>query len=402
MAEKICPYQSCTGCGACASVCPKHCVAMNEDAEGFLRPSVDESFCISCGACAKVCPVNGMPQKHVIRYVTAANRDDRVLRSSSSGGVFTALADAVFAEGGVAAGAAQDDAARVVFHTIARNREELAALTRSKYYQSETRGIYRDVRKMLMAGRTVLFTGTACQVDALYRYLGEMRHSGRLYTADVLCHGVTSRFAVDAYLCDQEKRYRKKIRRFRFRVKSGDGPDALWKQGGGTRMRIAFEDGTAVLQDQALDSFFCAFNSNLILRESCYTCRYAGAGRVADLTLADYWGADPAKLTQRQADLGLSVVSVNTKRGEELLRKAAGSLDQNPVSAEDARRNNLAFVRPQSRPKDRSGIFGKIRRYGFDRTVHASLGGYYFRQTVKKCLKAARANFRSLKRKGRR
>lgn len=384
----ICPHEHCTGCGACAAVCPKRCIAMNGDEEGFLRPVIDDSVCIHCGACTRVCPVNGEPEKHVIRYITAENTDSRTLQMSSSGGVFAALADAVFAEGGIVCGAAQDDAARAVYHRTAKNRQELTGLMRSKYYQSDTRGIYRDVRKLLMAGKLVLFTGTACQIDGLRNYLGEMRKSSLLYTADVLCHGVTSSLAVGAYLQDQEKRYGKKIRHFRFRVKKGDGPGALWKQGGSTRMRLSFGDGTAVLQDQALDTFFCAFNSNLILRESCYSCRYAGAGRVSDLTLGDYWGADPAGLTKRQAELGLSIVSVNTKKGEELLRKAAGNLEVNPVDASAARRENLAFVRPQNRPEKRDGIFEKIRRNGFDRTVHSALRGYYFRQSVKKILKA--------------
>lgn len=383
----ICPYDQCTGCGACAAVCPKHCITMSKDGEGFLRPAVDESECVSCGACTRVCPANGKPEKHVIRYVTAENTDSRVLRRSSSGGVFAALAGVVLKEDGVVCGAAQDDEKCVVYHKIVREGENLPELMRSKYYQSDTRGIYRYVRKLLMAGRTVLFTGTACQIDALCHYLGELHRSRFLYTADVLCHGVTSSLAVGAYLKDQEKRYGKTIRHFRFRVKKGDGPGAQWKQGGGTRMRLSFEDGTALLQDQALDSFFCAFNSNLILRESCYSCPYAGSGRVADLTLGDYWGADPAELTKRQAELGLSIVSVNTKRGEELLRKAAGSLEIHPVDAADARRANLAFTRPQNRPNERGGIFEKIKTRGFDRTVRSALRGYYFRQTVKKILR---------------
>ena len=387
MTARICPFVNCTGCGACSAVCPKHCIVMKEDPEGFPRPLVDEAACVNCDACIRVCPANAKPEKHVLRYVTAAHRDSRVLRESSSGGVFTALADAVFAEGGVVFGAAQDDAGRIVYHRPARSREQLAELRRSKYYQSEMRGVYRDVRKTLMAGKMVLFTGTACQIDALSRYLGEMRHSSRLCTADVLCRGVASRLAVELYLVDQEKRYRKKIRRFRFRVKSGDGPDARWSQRGGTRMRLSFEDGTAVLQDQALDTFFCAFNASLILRESCYHCRYAGVGRVSDLTLADYWGADPLKLTKREAELGLSVVSVNTKKGEQLLRKTAGDLEMKPAAAEDARGANPAFVRPQSRPVGRNGIYEKIKRGGFDRTVHGELCAYYLCQRVKRILK---------------
>ena len=225
----ICTKEQCTGCGACVQICPKQCITMRPDSEGFRYPFVDEQQCVNCKKCVDVCPVSHAPTIHAATFYMAWHKDKDVLLHSSSGGVFTALATIVLRRGGVVFGAALDEATREVYHTMAENEEELDKLRMSKYYQSDTRDVYQIVRTKLQEGRQVLFSGTACQVAALYCFLGDKVEWPNLLTVDVLCHGVSSKKVVDAYISSKEKRYKKRIRSIRFRVK---GSDVEWQSGG--------------------------------------------------------------------------------------------------------------------------------------------------------------------------
>lgn len=187
---KIQNKQDCCGCAACVQRCPKRCISMKEDNEGFLYPVVDESVCIDCGLCEKVCPIINRPEKLPVKEVLAVkNRNEAERMASSSGGVFIALAKKTIEKGGVVFGAVFDENWEVM-HTYAETLDEVKPMMGSKYLQSRIGNSFRDAEKFLKEGREVLFTGTPCQVTALHNYL--RKDYLNLLSVDFLCHGVPS------------------------------------------------------------------------------------------------------------------------------------------------------------------------------------------------------------------
>ena len=184
--------QDCCGCSACVQRCPRHCISMKEDAEGFLYPDVDMTQCIDCGICEKVCPWLNLHEKSKIQDVLGAkNIDGKERMESSSGGVFIALAKKVIENGGVVFGAVFNKCWEVV-HTYAENLKDVKSMMGSKYMQSRMENSYREAEDFLKRGRTVLFTGCPCQITGLHNYLGKEYHN--LISVDFLCHGVPSQY----------------------------------------------------------------------------------------------------------------------------------------------------------------------------------------------------------------
>lgn len=188
-APQLAPRERCTGCAACCNGCPKGAIRMVPDREGFLYPQVTDG-CVQCGHCTHICPVlkQREPRTEPAAFIVW-NGDEAVRRDSTAGGAFSALAEYVLEGGGVVFGAALDSGLRVS-HIAVKNRHDLPQLRGSKPVQSDVGESYQQVRLYLDQGRQVLFSGTPCQVDGLYRYLGE--HPERLITCDVACNGVGS------------------------------------------------------------------------------------------------------------------------------------------------------------------------------------------------------------------
>ena len=382
--ETICDREQCTGCGACVQICPKQCITMRMDSEGFRYPFVDEQRCVNCQKCVDVCHVLHTPTVHAATFYMAWHKDKDVLLHSSSGGVFTALATIVLRQGGVVFGATMDEDTREVYHAMVENEKELDKLRMSKYYQSDTRDVYQIVRAKLQEGHQVLFSGTACQVAALYRFLGDKVEWPKLITVDVLCHGVSSKKVVDAYISSKEKRYGKKIRSVRFRVKGNDGE---WQSGGGTRMKLEFADDSIRIENKNTDTFFSGFNRNLFLRESCYRCKYCGQERVADFTIADFWGVNAEKVSEEQLRLGVSLMLVNTQKGLELVDALRQFMVITAIDPQDAIPWNQALVSPQVRPVERDRFFPMLEKMEYDRVIRRLLWKFYAMADLKSCLK---------------
>lgn len=224
---EICPKDECTGCEACATACPTQCISMMAECDGFYYPEIDPSKCIECHKCVKTCPNNYELKKGVSDFYMGWHRDKDVLLNSSSGGAFTAISQYVLRKNGIVYGAYFDEDTQRVEHISVEKEEQLYKLRLSKYFQSRINECYKNVEIELKKNRLVLFTGTACQIAGLYKFLN--REYDNLITADVLCHGVTSKKVVDKYIDSKEKRYRKKIKRIRFRLKPSDSD---WMQGG--------------------------------------------------------------------------------------------------------------------------------------------------------------------------
>ncbi len=311
MDKTICQvsHDRCTGCGACYNICPVDAITMAPDAEGFSFPQVDASKCINCGKCLKGCPVHQPVYENKQTpecYAVMAN--NAIRKKSSSGGVFTLLADWMLDQGGVVCGAAYTEDFYQVEHILVESRDELDRLRGSKYVQSHSREIYREVKSRLEKGTPVLFTGTPCQVAALNSYL-KKPYPG-LYTLDLVCHGVPSPTVYEAFIREQEEKHGSKVVGISFRDKT----IVDWN----CATKITFADGQISAKKRNECPYLKSFLNLLTLRKSCGQCPFAKLPRQGDMTIADFWDVhrfDP-KLDDRK---GTSLVLVNNQKGEEML-----------------------------------------------------------------------------------
>ena len=303
----------CCGCSACAQICPKQCIAMMPDSEGFCYPKINETICVKCGLCEKVCPMlKSQNMQGQVHAWAAYCKEDKIRLASSSGGIFSLLAEEILEEGGVVFGAAFDGQ-MMVHHVAVESVRDLERLRGSKYLQSRIANSYADVKAYLAADRKVLFSGTACQIAGLLYFLG--RPYEKLWTVDVLCHGVPTPTLWKNYLSEQNRAFKMPVRQISFRDKSQG-----WK-----KYQVAWkvEGGKIYRQPASRNSYMRLFLSNICLRPSCYDCHFKGFPRVSDLTLGDCWGVEQHS-PEMDDDKGTSVVIVNTEKGNTLREKIAG------------------------------------------------------------------------------
>ncbi len=347
------PKAACFGCAACESICPKDCITMQPDHEGFLYPIVDEDQCIACRKCIDVCPgFNQVTMAQPLpdtRFIGGKILDESIRYQSSSGGMFSLVADHILGQNGVVYGAVIQPQDMRVVHARAVDPDGLQAMRKSKYVQSDTTKIFPRVQQDLSTGRPVLFTGTPCQVAGLYLYLGQQPDN--LFTCDIICHGVPSPGLFQNHFGDVEDRMDAPIHKIDFRTK-----EKGW--GSFLNFYLAIEtDHKKRLVYAPLDAYYALFLANLSLRPVCYTCKYATTPRTSDLTLGDFWGV------QRQApDLfdgkGTSLLLVNTTKGQRLVDATAPRTKLKMLSAVVPMPPNL--VRPTPKPKSRDRFFETI------------------------------------------
>lgn len=280
---------------------------MQEDIEGFLYPVVNQQECVNCGLCEKVCPVLNvkMIEQELTAYAAYANDDD-IRMKSSSGGLFTLFARQILSDNGIVFGAAFDRDF-MVHHIAIESEEELYKLQGSKYLQSRIENTYQEAERHLKSGRRVLFTGTACQIAGLKKFLGSEYEL--LYTVDVLCHGVPSPKVWKKYLDYQEKCHGGAVTRTFFRQKSFG-----WKT---YALKLQFSNSSTYEQIFSKDLFMQMFLANICLRPSCYACKFKTLSRPSDITIGDSWGIENY-MPDMDDDKGTSVVLVHSKKGQEL------------------------------------------------------------------------------------
>ena len=301
---------NCSGCHACANVCPQSCILMVSDDEGFWYPQVDKDKCIDCGLCEKVCPIIHKWQPDESRTTTAMvalNKNEEIRLRSSSGGIFTLLAEEIIAQGGVVFGAAFTNDFKSVHHICVSSTVDIGRLRGSKYIQSKTEDSYIQAKKFLDKGIKVLFTGTPCQIGGLYSFL--RKDYDNLYTQDIICHGVPSPFIWEKYLEERERKAASKTQQMFFRHKKYG-----WKT---YAVLFEFSNNTAYVKSFQEDSFMKAFLSNSCLRPSCHHCSFRNPIRQADITLADFWGIHEV-FPEFDDDKGTSLVLIHSDRGQSL------------------------------------------------------------------------------------
>ncbi len=307
----------CSGCSACASVCPKGCISMQPDSEGFLFPVVNQDICIKCGLCEKNCPVLHPPvfdeEKQPVAFAVQ-NKNVKIRLDSSSGGAFTAIAQYVINRGGVVFGALFNEKFEVV-HDYIESKEDLHRLRRSKYVQSRIGQSFKQAKTFLDNGRWVCFSGTPCQIAGLKKYL--RKDYANLVLIDIICHSVPSPKMWDNYKSTQERKFGSKISEVRFREKTYGFSNPT--------LTLLFENGKKYANG-TIDPYLGAFTRGMV-RKSCAECAFKTWNRVSDFTLYDCWSV--GKLLKEWDDnKGTGGILVHTAKGADILKECQINLSQ--------------------------------------------------------------------------
>lgn len=314
--------ESCTGCGACVTACPRSALSMQYDNYGHYQPIIDFKICICCNRCEKICPVNNeVIAVQPIKVIAASSTKKESLQISSSGGAFAVVADKVLSENGVVYGVAMDfadDGSVKVHHERVVEKSQISRLYGSKYTESEVANIYKYVIDDIIHGRLVFFVGTPCQVAAVQRLT---KNPDNLVTADLVCHGVAPQKMFQEYITKLSTKRRFKIDTFRFRSKI-----LGWALTGEFEATTHTGKRIREVVPCTSSSYYSLFLSGYIFRESCYKCRYATSSRIADLTFGDFWGVEKfpeivSTLTQKGAKIsdGVSCILINTSKGRSFI-----------------------------------------------------------------------------------
>lgn len=325
---------SCCGCSACVQRCPKQCITLKEDEEGFLYPHVDRNKCIECNLCKKVCPLISPSDKiSPIKVLAVKNRDEEERMASSSGGVFIALAKNIINHGGVVFGAVFDEKWEVK-HIYTETIEGIKPMMGSKYLQSRIENTFLEAELFLKQGRKVMFTGTPCQIVGLKKYL--RKEYSNLLAVDLLCHGVPSPGIWRKYLNDFKAKYRFNISDIEFRNKALNG----WKNYSFVVKGIADSNKMQYSCIHRDNSYMRGFLSNLYLRPSCYQCQFKNGVSHSDITIADYWGINIV-MPEFDDDKGIGLVLLNSQKGKSIFSEL--DVDIRYSSLSDAQKFNGGF-----------------------------------------------------------
>lgn len=348
--------EDCYGCGACYNKCPVNAISMEYDDEGFLFPKINDS-CIECGQCSAVCPAIHPIALHETPESYAVWAEDEVRLKSSSGGMFSLLADYILEQGGIICGAAYTEDFQSVYHTWAENKQELSPLRGSKYVQSDTNLTYQEAKSYLEAGKMVLYSGCPCQIAGLYNYLGKTYDN--LYTADLVCHGANSLKAYQSFI--KEFSGGKEIEKVEFRDKkfyTWSTPTVIYLKNGDVK-KAAWNEST----------WNQGFLEGVINRKNCQHCPFARAERIADITMADCWQVhryNPAYDDRK----GTSLVLINSEHGKNIFNKIRSNMKLcEPVPLDLVRQFNGQLNKPATMHPSRKFFFSHLDQFGYHKAL---------------------------------
>ena len=373
---EICPKEICTGCLACFNTCSHTAIELHKDDEGFIYPEINVDVCVDCGLCKSVCPIidgtQNIMHKPIATYA-AWNKDKKVVRNSSSGGLFTTIAEWVLSQDGVVYGAAFDENMQVE-HIRIEKRTDLVKLRGSKYVQSYIGDNYKFAKKDLKQGKWVLFSGTPCQIAGLKKLINEM-DCERLLTIDIVCHGVPSPIMFEEYKKSLERKYQSKMVYYSFRDKQWS-----WNH---FNTKALFENKKEYLGTWEEDIFMRGFLREYFLRPACHTCNFAKIDRCGDFTLADFWGYRGKSGEKIDDDRGVSMVLVNTQKASTILRSVHARLQMYPRCLEDAVSGNQALRGAFKKSPYREEFWQDYREHGYDALVEK----YCYPEKISRALK---------------
>lgn len=341
--------KDCCGCYACYNICPKECITMESDNEGFWYPKIDKDKCINCNLCEKVCPIINPVKRANSKKIAYAgiNKDDQIRVKSSSGGIFSILAEYIIKNNGIIYGASFDENFNIKHKRILCNTD-LDLLRGSKYVQSSIGDIYKQVKSDLESNRQVLFTGTPCQVEGLRSYL--RKEYVNLITMDFICHGVPSPLVWKKYLEEMKKSKQENIKNIYFRNK-----DIGWKV---FSLKIIFDE-KIYINNLSKDLFMKGFLQDVYLRPSCYSCKFKKINRVSDITVADFWGIENI-LPKMDDDKGTSLIVIHSEKGEQLFDKLSETMILNEVNLNEAIKYNPSMIKSVKYNEKRNSFFAEL------------------------------------------
>lgn len=351
----------CCGCNACGDACPKQAITFKTDNEGFWYPEVDMQKCIDCGLCEKVCPIinvkelkkNDFPES--ICYA-AEHKNLEVVFDSTSGGLFSALADIMYKSGGYVGGAVFNEDFKSVRQFISNNKKDLPRLRSSKYLQSSLEGFYSQVRDLLKAGENVLVCGSPCQMAALRAFL--RKDYDNLIIADYICRGINSPKVWGKYIDSFEERYGHKVIYAKAKSK-----EYGWRN---LTQKMILDDGKSYYETRTQSNFTKGYlQTGVYCRPSCYDCKFKGYPRISDITLADFWGIEKVN-TSMEKNLGTSLVMINSKKGERFFETVKGRINYVQVPFNSIEAGNRSLNLSVDPPKvDRKQFFEDLDKMTF-------------------------------------
>lgn len=355
--------KKCCGCNACIDICPKNAISQKIDIEGFWYPNVDTTLCINCGMCNKVCPQENIEvlKKNDFekpRCIAAINKNLKIRFDSTSGGLFSVLASKIYEQGGFVGGAIYNSDFSVR-HFISNNPEDLTKLRSSKYLQSNTLGFYKEVKAALQTGKPVLVCGTPCQMAAMRAFL--RKNYENLIIADLICRGVNSPKVYRKYLDSLEKKFNSKVVYVKAKNK-----ELGWRN---LTRKVTFENGQSYYGVHMQDDFRRGYHTNVYCRPACYECKFKGFPRMADITLADFWGIE--KIDKNlDNNMGTSLVLLNSKKGELFFEEIKDQIEYKETTFESILPGNIALRKPIDLPQiNRERFFKDLDENDFDFVV---------------------------------
>ena len=341
----------CCGCNACGDVCPKGSITFETDSEGFWYPIVNMDTCVDCHLCEKVCPIiepaNGVTRYDEPRVFAAYAKDNDIRTDSTSGGIHSMLAGAMYEKNAYIGGAVYNED-HTVSQIVDSNPERLSEIRSSKYLQSNAEGVYKEIKQLLKEGKEVFFCGCPCQVQALYKVLGNKEYDN-LTTCDFICRGVNSPKVFLKYMEMLERQFGARATKIKFKAKEWG-----WHN---FSMRVNFANGAEYCKDRYHDLFFIGYlQANLLTRPSCYDCQFKGFPQKGDVTLADFWGIEGIDKSMDQ-DRGTSLVMVNSDKGMALFEAIKDKIQWKEFTMADARRGNPAMNSSLKHPSSNRNEF---------------------------------------------
>lgn len=354
----------CCGCNACGDVCSRGAITYKNDSEGFWYPEVDINNCINCGLCEKICPIihecnSKQVNNEEPECYAAEHKSIEVVFSSTTGGMFSALADIMYNQKGYVGGAVHNDDFSVS-HFISNSRSDLQKLRRSKDLQSNAKGFYREVKRLVIAGEKVLVCGVPCQIAALTNYLG--KDYDNLITVDLICAGVNSPKVWRKYLD-----YIEEINGSKIVWTENKSKEYGWNN---LTQKFVFEDGNEYFDTRKTSLFTKGYiESHLYCRPSCYDCKFKGFPRVADITIGDFWGIGSYS-KKYNSDMGTSVVMINSDKGKKYFDKAKRRINSEQVPLDWVISGNPALKNSISVLSDkREEFFEDLNVLRFDKLI---------------------------------
>ncbi|ALB47600.1 Coenzyme F420 hydrogenase/dehydrogenase, beta subunit C-terminal domain [Clostridium beijerinckii] len=365
MIDEVISNDKCTGCKMCGDLCPKKVISFEINDEGFWYPKVNKEGCINCKLCVDKCPAlsNENLEKESPKVYSAWIKDSEIRLKSTSGGLYYALADAVLKKGGYLAGSVYESDYKSAKHVIGNSKEDLEQIMGSKYFQSDTSGIYISIKKLLEDNKLVLFCGTPCQAAALQSFL--KKNYENLIIIDFICRGINSPLAFRRHIEELEEEYNSPVEYVKLKNKKTG-----WQS---LATYIKFKNGEECHQDKDKSLWVKGFvgGGGLYIREACHSCQYRNIPRVSDITLGDFWGIQG--MSEDNKFKGISSVLINSKKGESLFKDISSNVVFEERNFSELLSGNPALLHQVEKNMNRNNFFKMLKTHRFSESVSANI-----------------------------